>query len=306
MDTKPTPVVGRSEIAVKPEEMPFERARRRDSDGREFWSSRELAQALGYTDYRNFDAVVLRARTACQNSGNSPSDHFVEITEMVEIGSGAKREIRTTMLSRYACYLIVQNADPSKPIVAIGQTYFALQTRRQEVNDARAQQSVPDDLDERAQQLEEERRLMLRNELKQHNTRLMGAAKAAGVIDARDYAIFQNHGYAGLYGGLFAHDIRAKKGLKPSQQILDHMGSTELAANLFRATQTEEKLRRDGIKGKDHANFTHRTVGAKVRKTIQDLGGTMPEDLPAVESIKKLEARQRRLAAGHHDEDDET
>ena len=258
---------------------PFELIRRTNPAGNEFWSSRDFAKVLGYTDYRNFEAVIEKARTACFNSGQRPEDHFVDITEMVEIGSGAQRSLQAVMMSRYACYLVIQNADPGKEIVATGQTYFAVQTRRQEMTD---------------RQVEEERRLLLRDEMKKHNVQLADAAKQAGIVEPVDYAIFQNHGYAGLYGGLAAKDIHARKGLKKSQQILDHMGSTELAANLFRATQTEEKLRRERIIGKDKANRTHHEVGAKVRQTIKELGGTMPEDLPAAESVLKLEAKQRK------------
>lgn len=258
---------------------PFERIRRTNAAGMEFWSSRDFAQVLGYADYRNFEQVVQKARTACFNSGQRIEDHFVEITEMIQIGKGGQRGVATTLLSRYACYLIVQNADPAKEIVALGQTYFAIQTRRQELTD---------------QATEKERRLLLREEMKLHNVQLAGAAKDAGVIQPVDYAIFQNHGYMGLYDGLGAQDIHRRKGLKKGQQILDHMGSTELAANLFRATQTEEKLRREKIKGKDRANRTHREVGEKVRQTIRELGGTMPENLPAAESIKQLQAQERR------------
>lgn len=258
---------------------PFERIRRTNPAGNEFWSSRDFAQVLGYTDYRNFEAVIEKARTACFNSGQRVEDHFVEITEMIEIGKGGQRAVQTVMMSRYACYLIIQNADPAKEIVAVGQTYFAIQTRRQELSD---------------QQVEEDRRLLLRNEMKKHNSQLAEAARDAGVIEPKDYAIFQNHGYAGLYGGLGAKEIHARKGLKKSQQILDHMGSTELAANLFRATQTEEKLRRERIIGKTKANQTHHEVGAKVRQTIKELGGTMPENLRPAESIKKLEAKQKK------------
>jgi DNA-damage-inducible protein D len=198
---------------------------------------------------------------------------------MIEIGKGGQRAIPTVFLSRYACYLIIQNADPRKEIIALGQTYFATQTRRQELSDA---------------EIEAERRLFLREELRQHNTQLADAAKNSGVVEPVDYPIFQNHGYMGLYGGLDAQGIHRKKGLKKSQQILDHMGSTELAANLFRATQAEDKLRRDKIKGKTAANRTHFEVGKKVRQTIHELGGTMPEQLPSADSIKKLEAKRRK------------
>jgi DNA-damage-inducible protein D len=259
---------------------PFESIRRVSAAGNESWSSREIAKVLGYSDYRNFERVMEDARTACFNSGQSVADHFVDVTDMVTIGSGANRPVKTVMLSRYACYLAIQNADPGKEIVAQGQTYFATQTRRQELND---------------EEMEEQRRLTIRGELRQHNSSLAEAARDAGVIEPRDYAIFQNHGYMGLYGGLGAQDIHRHKGLKKSQQILDHMGSTELAANLFRATQAEDKLRREQIHGKAKANATHREVGVKVRKTIEELGGTMPENLPAAESIKKIESKQKRL-----------
>lgn len=258
---------------------PFEAIRRVNESGHEFWSSRDFAKILDYTDYRNLEQVIEKARTACFNSGYRIEDHFVEITEMVEIGSGAQRAIRTVLMSRYACYLVIQNADPAKDIVALGQTYFAVQTRRQELSE---------------QTLEDQRRLLLREEMKQHNVQLADAAKSAGVVEPVDYAIFQNHGYMGLYGGMTAKEIHTRKELKKSQQILDHMGSTELAANLFRATQTEEKLRRERIIGKDKANQTHQEVGAKVRQTIKELGGTMPEDLPAADSIKALETQAKK------------
>jgi len=254
----------------------FEQAKRADNEGREFWSSRDLGRILEYANYRHFEQVMTKAKTACAQSGVSVDDHFVDADEMVDIGSGAQRPISVTLFSRYACYLIIQNADPRKEVVALGQTYFALQTRRQELSD---------------QAKEDALRLKLRHEVAHHNRNLAGAAKEAGVIDPLDYAIFQNAGYQGLYGGLTMQDIHRRKGLKKSQKILDHMGSTELAANLFRATQTEEKLKRDGIKGKTAANQAHREVGEKVRKTIEEIGGTMPESLPTEESIKAVERR---------------
>ncbi|MBX3299639.1 MAG: DNA damage-inducible protein D [Acidobacteria bacterium] len=257
----------------------FEQIKRFDDDSNEFWSARELSKVLEYSQFRHFIPVIERAKEACKNSGINILDHFEDILTMVPIGSGAEREIVDVRLSRYACYLIVQNADSSKEIVAIGQTYFAVQTRLQEIQQMQAYQRL---------KTEEEKRIFLREEMSLHNKQLAEAAKDAGVVEPIDYAIFQNHGYQGLYGGLTAKEIHARKGLKKGQQILDHMGSTELAANLFRATQTEEKLRREEIKGKDKANQTHFEVGKKVRKTIEDLGGTMPENLPTADSVKKL------------------
>ena len=268
---------------------PFEQIKRTNDAGNEYWSSRDFAQILGYTDYRNFEQVIKKAKTACFNSGHRIEDHFVDITEMIEIGKGGQRPVSSVYMSRYACYLIVQNADPGKEIVALGQTYFAIQTRKQEISEL---------------ETEDKRRLLLRQEIKTHNIRLAGAAKEAGVVKASDYAIFQNHGYMGLYGGLTAQDIHSRKRLKKGQQILDHMGSTELAANLFRATQTEEKLRRENIKGKEKANRTHREVGAKVRQTIKELGGTMPENLPVAEDIKRFETKQKKaLKSKDHSQD---
>lgn len=257
----------------------FELAKRTDPDGRDFWSSRELAKILEYVDYRSFEQVIAKAKISCFKSGVDPSDHFVDITENVEIGSGAQREVNATLMSRYACYITIQVADPRKEVVARGQSYFAIQTRRQEVSD---------------REKEDRLRLRLRDEMVHHNKSLAGVAKQAGVVDPLDYAIFQNAGYEGLYGGLGVKEIHKKKGLKKSQKILDHMGSAELAANLFRATQTEEKLKREGIVGKTAASNAHRQVGKKVRQTIKELGGTMPENLPAEESIKAVERRTPR------------
>jgi DNA-damage-inducible protein D len=258
----------------------FEQIRETDENGNEFWTARKISKVLEYAEYRNFIPVIERAKVSCKNSGQLIENHFVDYHEMVGIGSGAERQMESVKLSRYACYLIVQNADPSKEVVAQGQTYFAVQTRLQEIRQMDEYNRLKS---------EEEKRLFLRDEMKRHNIQLADAAKGAGVIEPLDYAIFQNHGHMGLYGGLDAKGIHKNKGLKKSQNILDHMGSTELAANLFRATQTEEKLRRDNIKGKQQANKTHFEIGKKVRKTIEEIGGTMPENLPVADSIKKLE-----------------
>ena len=255
---------------------PFERIKQVDEDGNEFWSARKLMQILEYTNWRNFGGVILRAQIACENSGNDPANHFAQAITMVAIGSDAKREVEDLHLSRYACYLIVQNADPAKEVVALGQTYFAVQTGRQELSDAGRLGELPED----------QRRLLLRQRIRHQNTDLASAAKTAGVITGQDFAVFQNHGYRGLYNGLTAEMIHRRKKLKKSQHILDHMGTTELAANLFRSTQAEEKLRRDQVEGKEAANQVHYQAGVIVRRAISELGGTMPGNLPTVESME--------------------
>jgi DNA-damage-inducible protein D len=265
---------------------PFEKIKRMSEDGYEFWSARDLSALLDYSEYRKFKNAIEKAEIACKNSGEDISNHFAHMGDMVEIGSGAKREVEDVRLSRFACYMIIQNADPTKKIVSLGQAYFAVKTRQKELIDIEEKKLIESE--------ENQKRLFLREEMKKHNKYLAEAASDAGVKEPIDYAIFQDYGYKGLYGGLGNKDIHAKKGLKKSQQILDHMGSTELAANLFRATQTEEKLRRENIKGKQKANQTHYEVGQKVRQTIKDLGGTMPEDLPTGEAIKKIEREERK------------
>ena len=273
----------------------FESLKTINEFGQEYWSARALAKVLSYSEYRHFLPVITKAKEACQNSHQPVENHFEDVLEMVTIGSGAQRKLPDVRLSRYACYLVVQNGDPSKPVIANGQTYFALQTRRQELADDEAFQKLRED----------ERRLLLRNELKEHNKQLVDAAADAGVESHLDFAIFQNHGYKGLYGGMDAKAIHQHKGLKKSHKILDHMGSTELAANLFRATQAEEKLRREQIQGKVNANRAHFDVGAKVRQTISELGSTMPEDLPTpTNSIQQLE-KQKKMAQKLQDDNDE-
>ncbi|PJA06206.1 MAG: DNA damage-inducible protein D [Flavobacteriales bacterium CG_4_10_14_0_2_um_filter_32_8] len=268
----------------------FEQIKRTNEIGQEYWSARELHEVLEYIKWDKFLNVIDKAKQACKNSGQEPSNHFPRMEKLIDLPKGAKRDIGDIHLTRYACYLIIQNADPSKEVVALGQTYFAIQTRKQEV------------LDENFGKLqsEEEKRLFLRKEMAEHNKQLADAAKNAGVIQPWKYAIFQNHGYMGLYNGLGAKEIHTKKGLKKSESILDHMGSTELAANLFRATQTEEKLKRENIKGKQKANQTHYEVDKKVRQTIKELGGTMPEDLPMAESVKKIENEKKKALKPPH------
>lgn len=263
-------------------EKTFDEIRHYTQGGMEFWYARELQEVLEYAKWDNFKNVIEKAKIACENSDVSVVDHFPDVGKIVDLGSGAYREIEDIMLTRYACYLIVQNADPRKEVVALGQTYFAVKTRERE-------------LEENFAKLEEdEKRLAIRSELRSHNKSLAAAAQMAGVGTPKEYAIFQNRGYEGLYGGLKAKDIHTRKKLKKGQEILDHMGSTELAANLFRATQTDDKLRREQITDKIKANETHFEVGTKVRKTIEELGGTMPEDLPVPDkSIRELERKSR-------------
>jgi DNA-damage-inducible protein D len=264
----------------------FGELRQLNESGAEFWYARDLQVVFEYASWQKFEAVVEKAQKACKTSGYEVADHFNQMVKMVDIGSGAQRPTKDYQLSRYACYLIVQNGDPAKPVIAYGQTYFAVQTRRQELADESDFKHLSED----------EKRLVLRNELAKHNKHLAAAAKDAGVETHLDYAIFQDHGYRGLYGGLKNADIHKHKGLKKSQKILDHMGSTELAANLFRATQTEEKLKRDKVTSKSLANKTHFDVAQKVRQTIKDIGGTMPENLPVPEkSIQQIERQTKKL-----------
>ncbi len=259
----------------------FEEIKNIREDGTEYWNARELSEVLQYKKWENFAKVIDRAKLACNNSGFEIQDHFPEVRKMVKIGSNTVRELLDYELSRYACYLIVQNGDPRKEVIALGQTYFAIQTRRQEVADYFNQ------LDE------DNKRLVIRGDIKQWNQMLLEAAHNAGVITNQEYAEFQNAGYMGLYGGLTVEDIHRKKNLKENEKILDFMGSEELAANLFRITQTEAKLKREKVKNKEKANQTHYTVGKTVRKAIKDIGGTMPEDLPTPEkSIKQVEKEQ--------------
>lgn len=259
----------------------------------EYWSARQLSEVLEYKKWENFSKVVDRAKLACQNSGQEIEYHFPEVRKMVEIGSDTKRQVLDYELSRYACYLIVQNGDPRKEVIALGQTYFAIQTRRQEVADYFNQ------LDE------DNKRLVIRGDIKKWNQMLLETAHNCGVITNMEYAEFQNAGYMGLYGGLTVEDIHERKNLKDNEKILDFMGSEELGANIFRITQTEAKLKKDRVSNPKAATETHYKVGKKVRQTIKELGGTMPEELPTPEksnssgkrTIKKIKKYKEKIDA---------
>ena len=259
----------------------FEDIKRIRPDGSEYWAARELAPVLDYAKWENFYKVIKRAMIACENSGRSTLECFPEVRKTSPMPNGGVKDILDYELSRYACYLIVQNGDPRKEVIALGQTYFAIQTYRQEVAD-------------RFNQLDEDsRRLVVRGDIKQWNQLLAETARNAGVITAEEFAIFQNAGYMGLYGGMTVDDIHRRKGLAIGQKILDYMGSTELIANLFRISQTEEKLRKDQVSTPNAATAVHYAVGNEVREAIRKIDGTMPEDLPTPEkSIAQLEREQ--------------
>jgi DNA-damage-inducible protein D len=269
----------------------FEAIKHASDDGDEFWYARELAPILEYVQWRNFAKVLDRAMLACKNIGYAIPDHFAEVSKIVEAGATSKPVI-DYKLTRYACYLIVQNGDSRKEVIALGQTYFAIQTRRQEVADYFNQ------LDE------DNKRLVIRGDIKQWNQMLAESAHNAGVISNEEYATFQNAGYMGLYGGLKVEDIHKKKGIKKQDRILDFMSSTELIANLFRISQTDDKLKKDKAATADAANEIHFIVGREVRGTIERVGGTMPEDLSVPsksisdverEQLKKLKKTPKKL-----------
>ncbi|MBI4823662.1 MAG: DNA damage-inducible protein D [Nitrospirae bacterium] len=252
----------------------LDNARKSTKNGGEYWMGRDIQQILGYSSWENFQKVIQKARMACESTGIDPNDHFLDTMKMVLIGSGAQRKKGDYFLTRYACYLIAMNGDSSKPEIGIAQTYFAIQTRRQEKYDKLTA---------------DERRLQLRERVKNANLSLTSTAQNAGV---QKYALFHSAGYRGLYEMGLA-EIKQKKNIPSKEDLLDCAGRTELAANEFRITQTEEKLIRDSINNERGAINTHQKVGAEVRATIKKLGGTMPEDLPAEESIKKLTSKRK-------------
>lgn len=263
----------------------FESIRHLDENGVEYWSARELAPYLGYKRWESFPEVIEKAKKACETATGTFENDFRDVTKIVKAGA-TEKPISDVQLTRYACYLVAQNGDPRKSEIAQAQTYFAIQTRYAEIQQSEAYQQLT---------TEESKRLFLREQLRKYNSKLADAAHEAGVVTPLEYAIFQNWGYKGMYNGLTAKGIKRKKGLDQKQDILDHMGSTELAANLFRSTQAEEKIRKENIQGKANANAAHYEVGKEVREAIKRIGGTMPEDLPTEESIKVLESKQKRL-----------
>ena len=260
----------------------FESIKHVDEYGNEFWYARELQVVLEYTEWRKFKGVVDKAIEACKQSKNDVFDHFVDADKMVELGSSSKRKIEDYRLSRYACYLVVQNGDSRKEVIALGQTYFAIQTRKQELSEMDYNLLSEDD-----------KRFYQRSLTKKGNYSLNQAAKNAGV---KNFDKFHNAGYRGLYNGETANDIAKRKGLRYREDILDNMGSEELADNLFRIVQTEEKKKKENIKGEDNANKTHYNMGRDIRNFINNQGGTMPEDLPTPKkSLKELEREKNQL-----------
>lgn len=262
----------------------FEDKAQKDENGVEFWYARDLQHLLSYSaSWQNFQKVIEKAKISCNTFGQLVDSHFNDFIKMVESGV-APVPIQDFKLTRYACYLIAQNGDSKKKPVAFAQTYFAVQTRRQELEDVKLNKLS-----------ENNKRIHLRQEIKKHNSRLSSVAKNAGVIEPLDHAVFQNFGYKGLYNGKTKQDIATHKGLSKKDDILDHMGSEELGANIFRITQTAAKIERENIQEKELANKTHFEVGKKIRQTIQEIGGIMPEDLPTAESIERIKQEHRRL-----------
>jgi DNA-damage-inducible protein D len=265
---------------------PFNAIRHESDAGMgEYWSARELYKLLGYSRWEKFQQSLEEAKVACEQSGQAVSDHFHLEVKLIRAGKGAKRSVEDYHLTRYACYLVVMNGDTTKPIVALGQSYFAYQTRRQEIADELALSTLP----------ENQKRIVLRSMLATFNVRLQEAAQQAGVVDPSDFADFYDHGYMGLYANLRENDIHAHKHLKASQKISDYMGSEELGANIFRSTQADAKLRRDQVDTKEQANTSHFEVGREVREAIKRLGGTMPEDLPTpAKSIQQIQRDEQK------------
>lgn len=259
------------DIAISPETGPFEEIKRTNEHGAEYWAARELMPLLGYEKWNNFKNAVKKASISCERSGNEPEYHFADVGKMVPTGSGAERSVSDMHLSRFACYLIAQNGDPNKSQIAGAQRYFAIQTRRQELSDAAAKAKE---------------RLDVRDQCSTEFKALSGAAKQAGVQNHM-FGIFHDAGYKGMYGGLGRDAIKKKKGVRAKEALFDRMGTTELAANVFRLTQARDKLNRENVSSEKRAIDIHHEVGNEVRQTIKNIGGTMPEDLQPVEHIRQ-------------------
>lgn len=271
----------------------FDDIKKIDENGSEYWEARELQDVLEYAKWENFHKVIKQAQISCKINQQDVSDHFPDVGKTIVMPKGASKSVADYRLSRYACYLIVMNADPRKEIIAFGQNYFAVKTRQKEIEELYEKLS------------EDDKRLYLRGDIKQKNMLLMEAARKADIKTNFEYAVFQNFGYKGLYGGMTAQDIAVKKGLKPNQDILDHMGSAELGANLFRITQTEDVMKKKNVSTPELANDTHFKVGAAIRNTINELGGTMPEELPAPEkSIKELDKEKQNQLKENQDQNE--
>ena len=265
-------------VGPKPEAKGFEQLKCVNQHGAEYWSARDLQDVLGYNHWRSFEKAIAKAITSCEQSGNQPGHHFARARKPIVGGKGAVQEVPDFQLSRFACYLIAQNGDPRKPQIAFAQKYFAIQTRRQELGDARAA-----DLE----------RLDLRKQTSEEFKALSGAARDAGVQNSM-FGVFHDAGYRGLYGGLGNEGIKRRKGIPLKENLLDRMDSTELAANQFRMTQTREKLKRESVKGQQKAIATHEQVGKEVRQAIRRIGGTMPENIPPAEPIRQVEKRLKQ------------
>jgi DNA-damage-inducible protein D len=263
----------------------FEKLRKTDKSGHEFWSAKELAKMLDYPKYSLFLKAIDKAKAVCINAGQESDIHFKDVGPIKSVGDDLQRNNGDIKLSRYGCYLAIQNGDPNLKPVALGQAYFATQTRLRELSQQKHKNL----------KIVKERRLFLREELAKRNLQLAGAAQKAGITKPADYAFFQNHGYRGLYGGLDAKAIREIRNLDANENILDYMDSDELAANLFRVTQTTEKLKNDNVHDIADANSVHFTVGLKVRKALEDAGNTLPENMPAVEDISLAEKKDKEL-----------
>jgi DNA-damage-inducible protein D len=265
---------------------PFDAIRRVDKQSREYWNAKDLAKLLGYSEYSKFKNVIRKAEKACEESRELVADHFIHVNEQTRTGKGAIRMWPTVHLSRYACYLVIENSDPDgRPIVALGQTYFAIQTRRQELADEQALADLPED----------QKRLIYRREMAVLNHQLAEAAKPAGVIKPEHFAVFTDRGYQGLYNGETENMIHVRKDLQEGEHVLDFMGSDELIANAFRASLARQRLERDNTKDREQANQIHFQAGRKVRQTIEEFGGTVPEKLPTpTKSFRQLEHEEQQ------------